>query len=59
LKLKKGANKPGHEVAGTVPQKVVEEIVEAKKPDLTAADLEAGMKTIEGSIRSMGLKKDY
>jgi large subunit ribosomal protein L11 len=59
LKLKRGAQKPGHEVAGTVPQKIVEEIVEAKKPDLTAASLEAGMKTIEGSIRSMGLKKDY
>ena len=59
LKLKSGANKPGHEVAGTVPRKVVEEVVEAKKPDLTAADLEAGMRTIEGSIRSMGLKKDY
>ena len=59
LKLKKGSQKPGHEVAGSVPQKVVEEIVEAKKPDLTAADLEAGMRTIEGSIRSMGLKKDY
>jgi len=59
LKLKKGSQKPGHEVAGTVPQKVVEEIVEVKKPDLTAADLGAGMRTIEGSIRSMGLKKDY
>lgn len=59
LKLKSGANKPGHEVAGTVPQKVVKEIAEAKKPDLTAADIEAGMRTIEGSIRSMGLKLDY
>ena len=59
LKIKSGANKPGHEVAGSVSQKIVEEIVEAKKPDLTAASLEAGMKTIEGSIRSMGLKKDY
>lgn len=59
LKLKSGANKPGHEVAGTVPRKVVEEIVEIKKADLTAADLEAGMRTVEGSIRSMGLKKDY
>jgi large subunit ribosomal protein L11 len=59
LKLKRGSQKPGHEVAGTVPQKIVEEIVEAKKPDLTAADLAAGMRTIEGSIRSMGLKKDY
>ena len=59
LKLKSGANKPGHEVAGTVPQKIVEEVVEAKKPDLTAATKEAGMRTIEGSIRSMGLKLDY
>lgn len=59
LKLKSGSGKPGHEVAGSVPQKVVEEIVEAKRPDLTAGDLEAGMRTIEGSIRSMGLKKDY
>ena len=59
LKLKSGANKPGHEIAGTVPRNVVEEIVEIKKADLTAADLEAGMRTVEGSIRSMGLKKDY
>ena len=59
LKLKSGANKPGHEVAGTVPEKVVKEVVEAKKPDLTAATEEAGMRIIEGSIRSMGLKLDY
>ena len=59
LKLKSGANKPGHEVAGTVPQNIVDEIVEQKKPDLTAAGLEAGRRTIEGSIRSMGLKLDY
>lgn len=59
LKLKSGANKPGHEVAGTVSEKVVKEIVEGKKPDLTAANEEAGMRTIEGSIRSMGLKLDY
>jgi large subunit ribosomal protein L11 len=59
LKLKSGANKPGHEVAGKVPQKVVEEIVETKAPDLTAATKEAGMRTIEGSVRSMGLKLDY
>ena len=59
LKLKSGANKPGHEVAGTVGENVVKEIVEAKKEDLTAADEAAGMRTIEGSIRSMGLKLDY
>lgn len=59
LKLKKGSQKPGTEVAGSVPKKVVEEIVEAKRPDLTAATQEAGERTIEGSIRSMGLKLDY
>ena len=59
LKLKKGSQKPGTEVAGSVPKSVVEEIVEAKRPDLTAASQEAGERTIEGSIRSMGLKLDY
>lgn len=59
LKLKRGANKPGHEVAGTVPENTVKEIVEIKKEDLTAANEEAGMRTIEGSVRSMGLKLDY
>ncbi len=59
LKLKSGANKPGHETVGSVSEKIVEEIVEKKKPDLTAATLEAGKKTIEGSVRSMGLKLDY
>jgi large subunit ribosomal protein L11 len=59
LKLKKGSQKPGTEVAGSVPEKIVKEIVEAKRPDLTAADEAAGMRTIEGSVRSMGLKLDY
>lgn len=59
LKLKKGSQKPGTEVAGTVAEKIVKEIVEAKRPDLTAADEAAGMRTIEGSVRSMGLKLDY
>jgi len=59
LKLKKGSQKPGTEVAGSVPENVVKEVVEAKKVDLTAADEAAGMRTIEGSIRSMGLKLDY
>jgi large subunit ribosomal protein L11 len=59
LKLKRGAQKPGHEVAGKVSKSVVEEVVKAKEPDLTAATLDAGMRTIEGSVRSMGLKLDY
>jgi large subunit ribosomal protein L11 len=59
LKLTAGAKKPGHEVAGTVPRKVVTEIAKAKEVDLTAATLEAAERTIEGSVRSMGLKLDY
>lgn len=59
LNLKSGSQKPGTEVAGTVSENVVKEIVETKKPDLTAADEAAGMRTIEGSVRSMGLKLDY
>ena len=59
LKLKSGSQKPGTEVAGKVPLKVVEEIYEAKKVDLTAASKEAGLRTIEGSVRAMGLQKDY
>ncbi|MCB9060687.1 MAG: 50S ribosomal protein L11 [Halobacteriovoraceae bacterium] len=59
LKLKSGANKPGHEVAGTVGANVVREVAETKMPDLSAGSVEAGMRTIEGSVRSMGLKLDY
>ena len=59
LKLKSGANKPGHEVAGTVSEAVVETVANGKMPDLTAADLDAAKRTVEGSIRSMGLKLEY
>ncbi len=59
LKLESGSKRPGHEVAGTVAENVVREIAEAKRPDLTAGDEAAGMRTIEGSVRSMGLKLDY
>jgi large subunit ribosomal protein L11 len=59
LKMKSFANKPGHEVAGTVSEKIVEEVAEAKRPDLSAATIEAAKRTIEGSVRSAGLKLDY
>ena len=59
LKIKKGADRPGHETVATVSEAVVKEVVKAKTPDLTAASEEAGMRTIEGSIRSMGMKPDY
>lgn len=59
LKLKSGSKRPGHEVAGTVSEKVVEDVATKKMPDLTAADLAAAKRTIEGSVRSAGLKLDY
>lgn len=59
LKLQSGSKKPGHEVAGSVAEKVVAEVAKAKEADLTAASLEAAKRTIEGSVRSMGLKLDY
>jgi large subunit ribosomal protein L11 len=59
LKLKSGSKKPGTEVAGKVGKNVVQEIVKIKEPDLTAGSFEAGMRTIEGSARSMGLNLDY
>lgn len=59
LKKKSFANKPGHEVAGTVSEKIVEEVATVKMPDLTAADMDAAKRTIEGSVRSAGLKLEY
>ena len=59
LKLKSGANRPGHETVGTVTEKQVKEVAGVKMPDLTAATQEAAARTIEGSCRSMGLKLDY
>ncbi len=59
MKLKRGAQKPGTEVVGAVSKKIVEEIVETKRPDLTAASQEAAERTIEGSCRSAGIKLDY
>jgi large subunit ribosomal protein L11 len=59
LKIEKGAHKPGTEVVGKIGKKDVEDIVKTKEADLTAASLEAGVHTIEGSVRSMGVKLDY
>lgn len=58
-KLKLCSKKPGHEVAGSVSEKIVEDIAKIKLPDLTAASLPAAKKTVEGSVRSMGIKLDY
>ncbi len=51
----KGSSTPNTSKVGTVNRAQLEEIVRAKEPDLTAADLEAAVRTIAGSARSMGL----
>jgi len=55
-KLKSGSNAPGRDVAGSVSVKQVREIAEAKWKDLNANDVEAAMKIIVGSARSMGIE---
>lgn len=54
--VKSGSGKPNSEKVGKITRKQLEEIVAIKKADLTAADLEAGVRTIAGSARSMGLE---
>ncbi|MCX7646187.1 MAG: 50S ribosomal protein L11 [Rhodobacteraceae bacterium] len=52
----KGSEKPGREVAGTVTVAQVREIAQAKMKDLSANDIEAAMKIILGSARSIGIE---
>ena len=51
----KGSSNPNTVKIGTVTREQLEEIARAKEPDLTAADLDAAVRTIAGSARSMGL----
>ncbi len=53
--LQKGSGRPNTEKVGTVTRAQLEEIAKAKEPDLTAADMDAAVRTIAGSARSMGL----
>jgi len=51
----KGSPKPNTDKVGKVTRAQLEEIAKQKEPDLTAADLDAAVRTIAGSARSMGL----
>ncbi len=55
-KLKSASKLPGREVAGQVRRSQVKEIAEKKMVDLNANDIDAAMKIIEGSARSMGIE---
>jgi large subunit ribosomal protein L11 len=54
-KIDKGSAKPHTDKVGKLTRAQVEEIARAKMKDLTAADLEAAMRTVAGSARSMGV----
>ena len=53
--LKSGSARPNTEKVGTVTRAQLEEIATVKMEDLTAADMDAAVRTIAGSARSMGL----
>jgi len=55
-KIKSGSGEPNRKKVGTVTQAQLEEIVEIKKDDLNAFDLEQAKKIIAGTARSMGLE---
>jgi large subunit ribosomal protein L11 len=56
LNLAKGSGTPNKEKVGKVSRKQLEEIVELKKADLNARDIDAAVKIIEGTARSMGIE---
>jgi large subunit ribosomal protein L11 len=54
--VKKGSSEPNKDKVGQVTQSQVQEIAEKKMPDLNACDLQAAIKIIEGTARSIGLR---
>lgn len=55
-KIQKGASNVGKDTAGTIRKSQIKVIAETKMVDLNANDIEAAMKIIEGSARSMGVE---
>jgi len=53
--IKSGSGRPNTDKVGTVTREQLEEIAKTKEPDLTAADMDAAVRTIAGTARSMGL----
>jgi len=56
LNLSSGSKEPGRVVAGKLKRAQVQEIAEKKMADLNASDIEAAMRIVEGSARSMGIE---
>jgi len=56
--LTKGSSVPHKDKVGKITRAQLEEIAKAKEPDLTAADLDAAVRTIAGTARSMGIDSE-
>ena len=56
LGIDKGSGEPNRDKVGTVTREQVRDIAETKMPDLNANDVDAAMKIIEGTARSMGVE---
>ena len=56
--IKSGSGRPNTEKVGTVTRAQLEEIAKTKEPDLNAADLDAAVRIIAGTARSMGLNTE-
>lgn len=54
--IAKGSGVPNRDKVGTVTRAQLEEIVETKKADLNASDMDAAVRIIEGTARSMGIE---
>ena len=54
--IQKGSGTPNSEKVGKVTRAQLEEIAKAKDPDLTAADMDAAVRTLAGSARSAGIE---
>jgi large subunit ribosomal protein L11 len=54
-KIAKGSSTPSREMVGTVSRQQVQEIAKLKMPDLNCNTLEAAIRTVEGTARSMGI----
>lgn len=56
LGIEKGSGKTPREIAGTLTKEQVKKIAEEKMVDLNTKDVEAAMRIVEGTARSMGVK---
>jgi large subunit ribosomal protein L11 len=56
--IQKGSSVPNRDKVGKVTREQLEEIAKTKEPDLTAADLDAAVRTIAGTARSMGIETE-